>query len=259
MRTVFAVAAMVMVFGSCAFAENETNSAAATTNATTLKTMFDLSAAGSMTVPGDKDFYSSVSGADIRADYWILPEFGIGIHGGFASAKVDSSESESYVTWDLFRVRSTRTLSGNVRLIPIGFLTSYRLYHVKETGLSLQFDAGIDYVKADSSAKVSVNVNVADLIYGDQLDGTATGDLSVGNGVLGKLGVTADYDIAENVGIICSIGYALDIQKGSVSVDNSRMQIDGRNVDASDLDARQIEEESKLGGFTVSLGARYSF
>lgn len=205
--------------------------------------------AANVFLPSDSDFYATGYGFDLQAIYWLNSQLGVSTRVGYGSLPADVDSEEVEITPDLYQIASLLTVSGDLRVMPVGVSVLYRRL-LKGEKLKLDLEAGVDYVVVDGELDAELLIMVTDLIWGFTVGGGASTGITVEDGIVGRIGLDLEYALTPRVSAFGGGGYLIDISKGDVVVEEEE-----------DPTARphEIPFENELGGWYARAGGLYRF
>lgn len=185
---------------------------------------------GELTVSGqafwpdhaDCDLFEAGYGALVSYREWFSFPWGVGLDLGVSQWQVDSKS-------DAFKVPYLSDYDGDALAISIGPALYFNLIDWDNWNLIL--GTGLQYWLVDSSVDV----------YNADVDTQERQDVDIGNALVWNAGLEYEYMLAENLYLLGSVGYQMDVM----------------NED-SDYDGHDVRDVTFEGGY-ARLGVKFLF
>jgi len=162
----------------------------------------ELTVSGQAFLPdhADCDLFSTGYGALVSYREWFSFPWGVGLSLGISQWQVDD-EAEA------FKVPYLSDYDGDALVVPVGLSLYFNLIDWDNWNLILE--TGLQYAFVESSID----------LYNDGSDAKERQDVDIGNAVLWNAGIEYEYMVAENLYLLGSVGYQLDVAKGDTEYD----------------------------------------
>ena len=154
----------------------------------------ELTVAGQVFFPdsADCDLFKDGYGAWVSYREWFSFPWGAGLSLGVSQWQVDGDS-------DAFKYDQLTDYDGDALLIPFGASLYFNVIDWDNWNLILE--TGLQYAFVESSVD----------LYNDGSDAKERQDVDIGNAVLWNAGIEYEYMVAENLYLLGSIGYQMDV------------------------------------------------
>ena len=184
----------------------------------------ELAVSGQAFLPdhADCDLFELGVGAQVSYREWFSFPWGVGVNLGVSQWQVDDASNA-------FKIQYVSDYDGEALVIPFGASLYFNVIDWDNWNLIL--GTGLQYWLVDSSVDV----------YNADVDTQERQDVDIGNALVWNAGLEYEYMLAENLYLLGSVGYQMDVM----------------NED-SDYDGHDVRDVTFEGGY-ARLGVKFLF
>ncbi len=184
----------------------------------------ELSVSAQMFMPdhADCDLFKDGYGALVSYREWFSFPWGAGVSLGVSQWQVDNDSNA-------FKYDQLTDYDGDALAIPVGASLYFNMIDWDNWNLILE--SGLQYVFVDSNVTV----------YNNEETAKETQDVDIGGAILWNIGAEYEYMVAENLYLLGSIGYQMDVMNGD-----------------TEYAGRSVRDASFAAGY-ARLGAKFLF